>query len=103
MATGTMQKVTNDSGTGYCKMVDGTLMCWGNSTIPANNDRIDVTFPVTFSDDPRYQITPVENGYTGTVSLYSWQRLKNKMYVINRGASQSKAILFDWFAVGRWK
>ena len=84
-------------------MPDGTLICWGYGSIPANSDRVDVFFPVTFSDDPRYQITPVEGGYSGTVALYSWQRLKNKMWVINRGASQSSAVNFDWLAVGRWK
>ena len=29
MAQGIMQKVTNDSGTLYCKMPDGTLIQWG--------------------------------------------------------------------------
>ena len=29
MATGKIEKVMNDSGSGYCKMPDGTLICWG--------------------------------------------------------------------------
>lgn len=28
MAAGTIEIVSNDSGSGYCKFADGTLVCW---------------------------------------------------------------------------
>ena len=34
MATGKIEKVMNDSGSGYCKMPDGTLTCWGTISVP---------------------------------------------------------------------
>ena len=30
MATSIIEKVTNESGSGYCKMPDGTLICYGD-------------------------------------------------------------------------
>ena len=41
MATGTITKVMNDSNTGYCKMPDGTLICWGEFT--TNRSQYSVT------------------------------------------------------------
>ena len=33
MASGIIEKLSNDSANGYCKFPDGTLICWGSVTI----------------------------------------------------------------------
>ena len=38
MATGSIRKVSNDSASGYCKMPDGTLICWGTITATVSGD-----------------------------------------------------------------
>lgn len=38
MATGSIKKVSNDSASGYCKMPDGTLICWGTLTATTSGD-----------------------------------------------------------------
>ena len=104
MATSTI-KMTNASGVGYCKMGDGTLVQWGRGEIPANSDRTEITFPITFyqSETPKCFLTVLENGYTGTITLYAWQELYAKLNVLNKGATQSKIVYFYWLAIGRWK
>lgn len=84
-------------------MPDGTLIQWGYGTIPENGDRKDITYPIAFSGTPTVSITVDENGYSGEVRLYSWQRLLDRVYVLNRGAVQTKVINFHWIATGRWK
>ena len=92
------------SGNGYCKMPDGTLIQWGNASIPANSDRVEISFPIAFSDIYRQIFFNVEeNNYSGIPVLFDWQRLNNKFYALNKGSAQSKVVNFDWLAIGRWK
>lgn len=103
MATSTIKQVKNLGGSGYCKMPDGTLIQWGYASIPDNGDRVYVAYPITFGGIPTVAITIDENGYSGDVRLYSWQRLLAGLYALNRGVVQTKAVNFHWIAIGRWK
>ena len=59
MATGTMEKVTNNSGSGYCKMPDGTLIQWSDITIEANASNVQITFEIPFiSSTYGFSLTP---------------------------------------------
>lgn len=89
------------SGSRYCKMADGTLICWGLVEIPANSDNAAVTFPVAFVDTgygiscvPNYVVSNVVIQYGGTsttgVTIY---RLPANQY----------AQPVKWIAIGRWK
>ena len=107
---------TNTSGSGYCKMPDGTLIQWG--TINVDNVAINnawgniyesaqisagVTFPIRFIEDPVVvalaQTTPtswLENITNGKSNIGSFYLLRGTS---NSGVSGA----VYWTAIGRWK
>ena len=103
----------NDSGAGYCRMPDGTLIQWGRKTgISFNNEanvEVSVTMPYAFIDT-NYDviITPTTTG------------VLNYLFRLGAFPSTTDTFLFDlvsgdgspititgrsvsWLAVGRWK
>ena len=104
MAQGTMQKVTNDSGTGYCKMPDGTLIQWVKAIIASSGDRIQFTFPIPFvSDLPAILLTPHDSG-NGDVHIVVWNSSLLSAYALKRSsAAFSNNQTVWWMAIGRWK
>ena len=102
MATGSMEKVTNNSGSGYCKMPDGTLIQWGKDNIAENDANKTVLFPVSFSDT-NYSLT-VSGGfaYIPTVFfVYSAQTINS--VIIWKSTTDTHVQPFSWIAIGRWK
>lgn len=98
----------NVSGTGYCKMSDGTMICWGGESNRQTGDRI--TFPISFVGIPSVTITPeyntqttiqcifscaYGNGNTG-FNMYAWD-------ITTKQQSTSTTLGFRWTAIGRWK
>ena len=103
MASGTIKQVANNTGSNYCKMPDGTLICWGTSTIETNQSSVRVYFPVNFIDTS-YGLS-AEGVYANTRAL-SWAYASQSPGSIDiyRGSSDlSYAQQFRWLAIGRWK
>lgn len=103
MATSTIKQVTNTSGSGYCKMPDGTLIQWGYNIIDANKDVVDITFEIAFAD--------ALYGFT-TMSVFANDRTMTYVYgsatatgirVYSRVNPVTLEQRFKWIAVGRWK
>lgn len=100
----------NSTKIGYCKMPDGTLICWGNGyldSIPADSFTTEVSaiFPIHFItepsvtatvlkwDDPRRFVVGIKS-----LSIYSVQ-----IRVGNNNSSQITEVELLWQAIGRWK
>lgn len=111
MATGTIKKVTNDSGTIYCMMPDGTAMAWGVSTdqtVEAGM-RHDFTigFPFTFISAPTVVANVTGGDYTPVTeitgpNITSRTTTQFKARVVNKYSTDLQ-VSISWFAVGRWK
>lgn len=109
MATSTIEKVTNNSGTGYCKMPDGTLIQWGSTSNVKSGDVI--SFPLEFATNSglRVFIQPTYNTYTTIQCNFAHSDIQKgsfKAYAYNtetKALSTSTTLVFNWFAVGRWK
>lgn len=97
----------NESGAGYCKMPDGTLICYGTALNVSSGATIN--FSVSFTGSPELIITPYYNsGATircifsvsevtaQSAHVYAWDTSTN-------AASTSTTLVFDWVAIGRWK
>lgn len=110
MATGTIRKVTNDSGTGYCKMPDGTLIQWGRLasevSVAANGGRAEdiITFPISFINSDYIP------AITDTTSVCTQRRTTIRtrtastlgLYYENMYTSAWTPYVY-WVAIGRWK
>lgn len=109
MAQGTMQKVTNDSSSNYCKMPDGTLMQWGTVGGYYSGDReLEVTFPIQYISNPTVTLTnapgsSTEN-YRKVINSISYvNKDKFKIYQTNVDSTYNNVHNVVWNAVGRWK
>lgn len=110
MATSTMEKVTNNSGSNangsYCKMPDGTLICYGDKSNLSSGGQID--FPVAFTEVPIINVTPVYND-VGTarcimsVAGFTKYIFKVYAYTFSGAESTSNILRCHWIAIGRWK
>lgn len=113
MASGTISKVQNESGNGYCEMPDGTLIQWGSFTATGNTSAygnmfrvtasVNVLFPKSFIDDPTLVIQ-ANNNAAGTV-IYSIPSTSGITEVawMRQSSATGASILFSYLAVGRWK
>jgi hypothetical protein len=96
----------NDSGSGYCKMPDGTLIQWGVFLGKAGDA---VTYPIEFSTTPFVYLTARYNTATTTKSVFSTSAISNTSFLVYGWDTQTNAIstatnLFaTWLAIGRWK
>ena len=106
MATSTIEKVTNNSGSGYCKMPDGTLIQWGTAQGTGEH-----YFPVSFVDTSYTVLVGVgypTPSYITNISVlggHPHNQSEFSIIVFNTdGSTPSKAnVLFRWLAIGRWK
>ncbi len=113
MATGTITKVMNDSNTGYCKMPDGTLICWGeenSGAIPANGA---ITVYTTFPEE--YIAIPVVTCVARYASTVTARYFQAAVHTIGTTGVQLTAVntysnavtagthFINWIAIGRWK
>lgn len=108
MAKNQLNKVTNDSASGKCKMPDGTQILCGSGTIPsasvADSDYY-VTFGASaFSEAPIVTATLISSSYHRRVSI---KGTSNYGFTITGASSvdgqNAPEIWFNWIAVGRWK
>jgi hypothetical protein len=105
MATGTSKKVTNDSGSGYCKMPDGTLIQFGYASILAERLFLLLKFPTQFVNNSYAFTATPEFRDTRDVWMTYYDNSSNptgSIYVY-RNTALSTAQNFSWIAIGRWK
>ena len=122
MATGTIKQTTNNSGTGYCKMPDGTLIQWGRlsgitvnltalgnsglygQTYVANNG---IVFPIAFVDSSYFvtgsfqystgNVFPLAVAYTAQATDHCFPSFFD---AYARSGNDGR---ISWQAIGRWK
>ena len=114
MATGKIEKVMNDSGSGYCKMPDGTLMCWGTfsgegyaatqvGSLYVVELSLSITFPVAFSAKPAVMFSPSGDPYSIPAEGVEYSTTGITKLGVVRPTRGNIFPNFSWFAIGRWK
>ena len=102
MATGTITNFATISGTDYCKMSDGTLICWGTLTIPANAGKGTVSLPISFANTAyKTAFSPVFS-QTSDVTLSVGIKTVSTFEIFRKTTTASSQPA-DWIAIGRWK
>lgn len=113
MASGIIPQVSNNSGAGYCKMPDGTLIQWGTVTASFKNGVITdgntegqvINFPVAFVSPPvtTASITSSSSTYA-TATAIAVSASNAVIYMIMYGATTyTGGGNIMWTAIGRWK
>lgn len=111
MAEGYKNQTWNNSGTGYCKMPDGTLIQWGNVTgISFSNQNMvsgEFTFDIPFFSSSEVKIfgTTAESGvadYIFRVGI-SCSATKVNWTLVSPNTISVNNRQFSWLAIGRWK
>lgn len=104
----------NVSTTQYCKMPDGTLICWGLykgehavntawGALYAATINVTIPFPVAFISKPKVFVTP-ENNDVPIVRIIPPTTTGIPGFRVFRATSvDSVDINMDWLAIGRWK
>ena len=113
MATSTIKQVTSTSGSGYCKMLDGTLIQWGMvGQITFSSEAMkegSFMLPISFVD-AGYRVlgTAVSTSINSYLLRVGASPLNNREVSYAIGSGTGEAISannrgFTWIAVGRWK
>ena len=114
MASGIIEKLSNDSANGYCKFPDGTLMCWGTFSSGSHATTqvgylyvailsLSITFPVAFSAKPAVMFSPSGDPYSIPVTGVEYSTTGITRLGIARPNSGDIYPNFSWLAIGRWK
>ena len=107
MASGTITKTISTSGTNYCKMPDGTLICWGRASANNVSGTTEVfvaqTFGVAFYGVPA--VVPALRGASYNRRIHARDITLTGFNAACAFTSSSSTgdIWFDWVALGRWK
>lgn len=97
--TDTLLPESAESSGTYCKMADGTLICYGTLAIPSGSYVAYVTLPKAFTNT-NYKVTvcALESGITCNISG------SKNVGGFSLGRVPNTAVSnFDWIAIGRWK
>lgn len=109
MATGTIQMTANKSENGYCKMPDGTLICYGNVMMPSSGT-VFISFASSFVNDA-YGFSATYETLNGSVAgaigtIKSFNILTSGITVTIAGEMPSAFVdrlRVSYVAIGRWK
>lgn len=97
--TDTLLPESAESSGTYCKMADGTLVCYGTLTIPSGSYVATVTLPKPFANTSyKIAVCALESGLTCNIS-----GAKNTGGFTLGRIPNTAASNFDWIAIGRWK
>ena len=114
MASGIIEKLSNDSANGYCKFPDGTLIQWGSTTTSASGMTqiassgiytgvTSIAFPIEFVGEPivvgntKYATGhQVPAGFTGSTT-------GALVYYYDFYQRSGSPLVIRWVAIGRWK
>lgn len=102
MANGVIPQPQNNSGDGYCKMPDGTLIQWGRTQIAANSSAVTISFSQRFTRNTYGFSVCGEYGNTSG-AVFALASIEAGSIQVYRSQSQSYAQGFRWMAIGRWK
>jgi hypothetical protein len=112
MAKSKKEKVIPESGTSYCKMPDGTLMCWGVTKMPSDGT-LKISFPKAFvvSGGLSYSFTcswfSVNGNVSGEIGTQkTFNKAADSIYVTIAGSMPTAFVdrlYVSWVAIGRWK
>ena len=97
------ENAINESGSGYCKMPDGTLLQWGSKAIAANSTNVSITFDIPFASANAYSFTAIpryQNSSNVVLTIASQTASSISVY---RATSTSYEQSVVWQAIGRWK
>ena len=120
MATGTIPFTTTAGGTGYCKLADGTMVCYANNvTVTGNGNMaqigssgvyfgtVDIDFPAAFkasniamSGTARYS---TGNGVAFGVSSTTASGATIHVYDFYARSLTDGNLKVSYIAIGRWK
>lgn len=108
----------NTSSSNYCKMPDGTLICWGETTYDLSGGAVmsgngywyvekaqTIAFPVAFSSRPSVIVTKGR----GTITVPGWVQWNNQgiteidWIFWTSSPSLTSGPIACWQAIGRWK
>lgn len=109
MAHGTIEKVTNDSDNGYCKMPDGTLLQWGSAGgggASGTSANFPVTFGISFTKAPYIAFGTYNDssGHYDNISTSYFNLTQSGFTVrLSRPSSGYIGAVVRWIAIGRWK
>ena len=114
MASGIIEKLSNDSANGYCKFPDGTLIQWGDTYTSASGmtqiessgiyfGQANIAFPIEFVGEPIVVGSTkcstghqVPAGFAGsTTGAY--------VYYYDFYQRSGSPLVIRWVAIGRWK
>ena len=107
MAQGTIKQVTNNSGSNYCKMPDGTLLQWGiaNEYTPGNTKDVVVQMPIAFTSTytivANGQVASDTTNYEVIIVIQPNSGSQFTAHIRNTTAAYTRQ--FYWLAIGRWK
>lgn len=108
-----IQQQTNNSGSGYCKMPDGTLINYGATLMTADANSRNSTsaiYPISFPIDTNLPsgvatingvVTPPGDIRTVDISI-DVGRNQVTIYLSNTN-STSVTLYISWMVIGRWK
>ena len=114
MASGVIEKLSNDSANGYCKFPDGTLIQWGSTTTSASGmtqiassgiyyGQASIAFPIEFVGEPivvgstKYATGhQVPAGFAGSTTGAD-------VYYYDFYQRSGSPLVIRWVAIGRWK
>ena len=124
MATGTIEKVVPTSSAedsnGYCKMPDGTLICWGTITKNVSSwgrwpsgsttpylyqkqiDISDHSYPVAFYYYPQLTVNIAGSNWALIASCSTTKTGVSQIAIV-RPNEYTGDFMFRYIAVGRWK
>ena len=110
MAESVIKQMSNNSGSGYCRMPDGTLICWGstNISVSANSRTAKSVGTETFISKPAVTATIQTYGISGNGSTTFAINVSNITttsitILVGNTASTSANLDVDYIAIGRWK
>lgn len=97
--TDTLLPESAESSGTYCKMADGTLICYGTLAIPVGSYVATVTLPKSFTNiNYKVAVCALESGITCNISGTKY----TGAFTLGR-APNTAVSNFDWIAIGRWK
>lgn len=109
-ANNLLAAMANNSGAGYCKMPDGTLIQWGSASITRSvgiNESSAITFPIPYlsTTSPLVFTTFNTRAYSPYLSSNPSDVFYNefKIVLVNSNATAYSDGTVNWLAVGRWK
>lgn len=105
MATSIIKPTTNISGNQYCKMLDGTLICWGTDIF---TDYMTVQFPQAFTQTPRVIASwgfHTEATVSGDIPALKTYAVTTTNFASTIGGAipsgMSGKLRVNWIAIGR--